>query len=292
MKVKISYKRSNLRAQAICGALIKDISKTDTIVDDISASEVVFCYGASPTHISWYNQYKHQKRFIFIDLGYWKRGSNRSLNASYKMSLDYWHPQSWMDKLDMNNDRFSRSGLRVRNQALGDNILLAGLGKKGSGLYGYEHQSWEKKVVKEIRKYTDRPIVYRPKPSDRLAQPIVGTIYRNDLRRLIDPELDDTFAVVTHHSNVSVDALLRGIPFYNWDGASAGHSMANLSKIEDGRVDLPDRNKFFNNLSYFNWNSNDINRGHTWGFYKELINAQKFDATNGMVRKELRTEGV
>ena len=271
LNVVLSYKKSGMRSSAVGKALRPSIQQYDTLIDDVNAADVIIAYGVGPTHKHWYEQYKSKKRFIWIDLGYWSRGSQRSKDASYKLSLDYWHPQKWMD-LDCKPDRFLESGLRIRNQKLGENILLAGLGPKGSGLYGYEHQDWEKRMVEEIRKHTDKPIVYRPKPSDRKAPKIDGTIYRSNFDITIDEELDQTGFVVSHHSNVTVDALLRGIPFYAEDGAAMQYSVRDLSYINsESRIIMRGRSKFFANLAYFNHSITDMNTHITWKFFRKLI---------------------
>lgn len=274
IKVKVSYKVAGLRASAVGRGFISSIPQYDEITDDFSVANTLVCYGASPTHIHWYNNNKDTKKFVFIDLGYWKRGSQRDNYAHYKVSMGHWHPDLSMLP-DVDADRFKASGLKITNQKLGDKILLAGLGVKGSSLYGYEHQSWEKKMVEEIRKYTDREIVYRPKPSDHNAPPIDGTTYRHPLKYPnVEDEFENTCAVVTHHSNVGIEAVLRGIPVYTQYGPASVYSMNSLACIENGRYEMSDRGNFFAKLAYCNWSVNEIRTGKCWEFLRECINRQ------------------
>ena len=106
---------ANRRAQLIFKHLKFDIRKQDTLLDDLDKAKIVFCYGVSPTHNAWFRQHQQKKRFIFIDLGYWNRGGQLSENASYKFSMDYWHPQKWLNTLELDDKRFKKSGLQIRS---------------------------------------------------------------------------------------------------------------------------------------------------------------------------------
>jgi hypothetical protein len=272
MKVKVSYKLAGTRSSSVGRGFLNSIPRYDEVTDDFNQAKALVCYGASPTHVHWYNN-NPDKHIVFIDLGYWKRGSQRDNYAHYKVSLGHWHPD--LSKLpSLPNDRMKKQGIKITRQRRGGNILLAGLGPKGSQLYKYEHQDWDKRMVEEIRKYTDRPIVYRPKPSDHRAPEIDGTIYHHPLNTDLDAEFKNSWAVVTHHSNVGVEAVQRNLPMYTQYGPAKQYSMPDLSHIEDVAYDMPDREQFFSKLAYCNWSVNEIRNGQCWEFIRQCISQQ------------------
>ncbi|MDW3204578.1 MAG: hypothetical protein R8L07_03465 [Alphaproteobacteria bacterium] len=113
---------------------------------------------------------------------------------------------------------------------------------------GIDPASWRRGVATALAAHTDRPIVWREKDT---ARPL-----RDDFRRC--------WAVVTHTSNVAVEALLAGIPVF-LTGPSAARAMGSgdLSRIED--PPMPDgRPAWAAVLAANQWSLPEIRSGRAW----------------------------
>ena len=129
-------------------------------------------------------------------------------------------------------------------------------------------QEWDRWAYEEIRKRTERPIIYRPKPSWLNPQPIPGTIFSSKHQNL-DAVLNNTFLVVSHHSNLCIDALLKGIPAICVDGAANAICTNDFDTIKE--PEHPDRTQFFWNLAYCNWSVGEMYTGECWRYIKEHV---------------------
>lgn len=100
----------------------------------------------------------------------------------------------------------------------GNHVLIAMPGPEFGRAHGLDMRPWIATIVDRVRAATERPVRVR----DRLAT--------NSLR----DDLKNCWAVVTHSSNVAVDAILVGVPVFV-EPTSMATSVGNLSldKLED-----------------------------------------------------------
>ena len=142
---------------------------------------------------------------------------------------------------------------------------------KAAWVIGEEPEVWERRVIKEIRTYTDRPIIYRPKPSWSGAKPIEDTKF-SSAQQPLQTVMDNAHAIVSHHSNVCVDGLAAGVPAFVWEGVSVPMGLQNLDQIE--QPFYPDeREQWLNNISYCQWSLPEMRKGSCWKHLKseELV---------------------
>lgn len=213
-------------------------------------------------------------RAVYIDLGYWGRRELGRYAGYHKLSVNARHPVSYYRRPQHDGERFERFDKDVIPWSMSrspklertGHILIAGMGAKGAAAEGQAPQEWERWAIAEIRKYTDRAIVYRPKPSDPLASPIAGTRYSPKGHELA-PELEDCWAVVTHHSNVAVDALLAGIPSFCWGGVAREMSLQDLSRIEDPYMPAG-RYKWASDIAWTQWSVPEMKNGDAWAYLR------------------------
>lgn len=209
---------------------------------------------------------------VYIDLGYWGRHAGGRWNGYHKISVNARHPTAYFRNVHHDGYRlrpFLSDGIYPPKpyQNTGRNILIAGMGNKGAQAEGYGFEAWERNAIEEIRKYTDRPIVYRPKPSHKNAPPISGTIF-SPPEEDVQVQLADCHAVVTHHSNVAIDGLVRGIPAFCWHGVGSPMALQDFSKIEQPWC--PDgRKQWMRDISYTQFNVEEMKNGVAWRHLKE-----------------------
>lgn len=200
---------------------------------------------------------------VYLDLAYWDRG------RSYKVSVGARHPTAYFQRVKHGSDRRVRYGVEPKPFAKnGRIILLAGMSVKGAwaekeGEFGY----YERQVVEELRKHTDRPIVYRPK-NKGVSVGIPGTKLSLMSEPLV-PLLRKSHAVVTRHSNVAVDGLVEGVPAFAKAGVASALGLQDLSKIETPYY--PDeyaREQFLNDTAYCQWTEEELRDGTCWRHLK------------------------
>lgn len=131
----------------------------------------------------------------------------------------------------------------------GRHILLA---QQSSAWYELNdlggREAWTQRTLEAIRQHTQRPVVVRAKDS---ATPL-------------EDDLADCWAVVTHASNVAVDAIVRGVPaFALGQSAAAPLALSDLSKIERPRR-YEDRLHWAATLAANQWTLDEIREGTCW----------------------------
>lgn len=232
------------------------------------ADGVVF-YGLYGKIKTAFMDYKRAgKKAVYVDLGYWNRTEGGKLYGYHKVAINSRHPTAYYQRRSFPADRFARLGVKVEPwNKTGTHILIAGMGAKAADCEGFKPNEWEEAACRELRLYTDRPIMYRPKPSWRHATPIEGTLY-STWPHTLEEALTDCWAVVSHHSNVCVDAILAGVPAFCYHGVAAEMGQRDLSLIEspiypDGRYE------WACNIAYTQWRPDEMRSGACWKFLRE-----------------------
>jgi hypothetical protein len=229
--------------------------------------DAVAFYGMSVPHIkAWEDYRKAGKPVVICDLGYFGEDRGASGRGHLKVAVNHWHPTEYFQKFKHRNDRFAPFKLPVLPMRKGgSHILLAGIGPKSSVLYGIKHQSWDEAAVAEIRKHTKRQIVYRCKPNHaHTFHKIPGTEWSEPTTPL-GKLITDAWAIVTHHSNVGIDGMMKGVPCFANDGVPTAAGLRDLSQIENPRILKPvEQQQFLADLAYTQWTREEIEAGKAW----------------------------
>jgi len=130
----------------------------------------------------------------------------------------------------------------------GKHIVIAEPSETYQKFHGIE--GWTKRTVAEIKKYTDRPLVFRNKEMQRSG-------------RKLHEDLKGAHCLVTHGSNAAVEAVIMGCPVFVDETSAAslvGHT--DISKIEEPIY--PDRQAWCNSLAHNQWNEAEMCNGKVW----------------------------
>lgn len=267
--------RGNSRSQIIARALQKGgrqvgyraIIRSEGQFDGVRGDVAAF-YGYQKNMPVIMKEYlKAGKKVVFVDLGYWLRRHGGRFTGFHKVAIDGRHPTPEFLDRPRPAYRFAACKVQIKPyRKKGNHIILAGMSEKSAASYGLGAQEWERWAITEMRKHTHRRIIYRPKPSWRGARPIAGSDFMHD-GNPIEPLLASAHAVVTHHSNVAIDALCAGVPTFCWDGAATGHSLQELARIEDPWL-APDREKLMTSLAHAQWSVSEMSNGAMWNFLR------------------------
>lgn len=231
--------------------------------------EIMVFYGlVGPLAKALRRQQAHGGTAIYIDLGYWGRRNGGRYAGYHKLAVNDRHPTAYFQNRPHDERRFRQLGVSIEDwKTGGKHILLAGMGDKGSAAEGFQAGEWERNAVAELALHTDRPIVYRPKPSWVNPKPIEGTKLSTS-KQHIETVLHDCHAVVTHHSNVGVDGLMAGIPAFSVEGVATPLASADLAMIEAPL--RPDgRERWAHDISYTQYSVAEMADGIAWRHLKD-----------------------
>lgn len=186
-----------------------------SVVPSASASaDVLLLWGVgAPRQQAAFRNYRERGRpVICTDVGYAKDPPGH--NRRFRISINAPHPQLLLS--DTEED--SRWEPYVeRDPVLGSRVLLVDMGPKSCEQYALH--DWAPVKLRELLARGLRPseIVYRPKPRNKFT-PLPGVAHDavSDISRL----LKNSCLVVSHHSNVCVEAVAAGVPIECEDGAA------------------------------------------------------------------------
>ena len=166
----------------------------------------------------------------------------------------------------------------------GNHILLCLQRNGGWSMADYDVQDWTLSTIKEIRKYSGRPIIIRGHPGDKTAKEYLdphspkcrlknlSNVTFSDFNRTLLQDLQGAWAVVNHNSSPVVGAAIEGYPIFVTDPIkSQCREIANtdLSKIEI--PNCPDRQPWVQRLSMFHWKFDELQSGECWSHMRKFI---------------------
>jgi hypothetical protein len=126
--------------------------------------------------------------------------------------------------------------------------------------------AWLTETARKIRQYSDKPIVIRPHPRQRISEipgcviesprPVPGTYDSFDYNQC----LKTTWAVVNHNSGPGSQAIINGVPaFVGASSLAAPVANLDLSQIENPL--RPDRTQWIEQLAHTEWTTTEIESG-------------------------------
>lgn len=237
---------------------------------DNECTDAAVFYGLESNLPRVFADYKAIGRAVYVDLGYWGRRQGGRWEGYHKLVINARHPSAYFRTPRHSPARALELGIRPapwRSLGGGGHILLAGMGDKAARAEGLQVEEWERWAIEEIRRHTSRPIVYRPKPSWKRARPLPGAYYSPRDRDVVD-DLRGCWAVVTHHSNVAVDALVAGIPAFCWAGVAACMASQDLSQIE--QPFMPEgREQWIADIAHTQFSVEEMRSGVAWAHLRK-----------------------
>lgn len=277
----VCYRHSDPRSIIIAEAFHEGIKTFGDKVEIIKVvnypparppGDIAVFYGFDDQRKKIFNEYlDHGRKVVFVDLGYFGRDFGGRYHGYHRISVNSRHPDV---KVKCPPDRWTQlqnlsllENLETRESDKGF-ILLIGMSAKSAQSYGLGHLEWERSAVVEIRKHTDRPIIYRPKiyPTG-LIKPIEGATLVKDGNTL--DLLRNAHCAVMHHSNCQVECIAIGTPFITIEGAAKAFSNE-FSEIENTKQpDEETRRQFLSNIAYFQYTPTEIRQGLPWRFLRE-----------------------
>lgn len=267
------------RSQAVCQAFAQGIRKVGDKVRVLSSvgyrkpeGDIAIFYGLANRLWRVMKDYAAPPRrtAIYVDLGYWGRKDGGRFNGYHKISVNDRHPTSYFQNRVHDGKRAAAFGIVPRPWRRPSHdapIVIAGMGPKGARAENYSPGQWERTAIDEIRAVTRRPIIYRPKPNWVEARPLPGSIFDPPDATPLDRQLENCHALVSHHSNAGVEALVAGVPIFTIEGVALPFSTA-LADIEKPQL-AEGREQWARDVAYCQWSVPEMAQGLPWRHLKD-----------------------
>lgn len=245
------------------------------------ASADVFCLCGVKSRELFRHLHGHGAHVLYFDKGYVRRygGSGPAAWEYWRIALDAQQPTAYFMEEPRPAIRWTRLGLKMkpwRAAVVPDDrraIVIAGSSAKYHAFHGLpDPTAYVAKLVRRLRKTTDRPIVYRPKPSWKEAVPIEGARFSPASESLGDL-LNDAWCLITHGSNACIDAVLEGVPcIILGDGLARPISSTELEDVMSPRLAADsERRRFATALAWCQWTRSELASGEMWRAMRPLV---------------------
>ncbi|QIK78071.1 hypothetical protein G7077_03235 [Sphingomonas piscis] len=187
--------------------------------------------------------------FLYIDHAYFDRGHGRSYRITrngYEAGAVRRCPSDRFRALGIETQPWRKSGREIVVCPPTDYFMQA-----------HGCLDWLETTLAMLKAATDRPIVVREKPKDTEAAVPLPVA------------LESAHSLVTHSSNVAIEAVCLGTPvFVSPASAAAPVGLTELSQIEDPVY--PDRDAWLAHLAYSQFSLEEIADGRAWRMLLEL----------------------
>ena len=206
------------------------------------------------------------KPVIVLEVGGIKRGT------TWKVGLNGINRDAYFGDMGNSSDRATLLNLEVKPwRTAGEYILIAGQHDKSLQWQTMPRMSnWFLNTYDEIRKHTDRPIIFRPHPRCKLEHIERGlkNVYRQEPRHVtntyddFDMGFDNVWATISYSSNPGIHSIINGVPaFVSTHSLAypAGNDIDFLHTIEQPL--MPDRTQWLNDYAHTEYTIEEIAAG-------------------------------
>lgn len=207
-----------------------------------------------------YNLYRSTGRNVLIaEVGMLKRG------ITWKLCLNS-TTNTGNYGTGFDTGRAQALGLRTQPwRNTGQNIVIA-MQRDDSGQWtaGCSATAWLQTIITQLRQHTDRNIVVRPHPRQKITVPS-GVIVQSP--RMIasdnfdfDQALSNAWAVVNFNSGPGSQAIISGVPSFV-DASSLAAPVGNLNLADIENPARPDRQVWLDKIAHTEWTVEEISSG-------------------------------
>lgn len=212
---------------------------------------------------------------VFLDKGYGRIKSSDGGSVFWRASVNDTQPLAYFHKRPRPADRLSSSGLSAASKRRrGETVLFAGCSDRLHAWYDLPSPfDYASAVIKDIARYTDRPVVYRPKPTCLGPGPVPGAKFSDTVK--FRDDLDAADLVVTYGAGVCLEAVAAGVPVLVLGNAvTRPVSETDIAKVAVPKFPSQDEVRLFlRNLSYCQWTLAEMRSGEAWADLRPIVEA-------------------
>jgi hypothetical protein len=224
-----------------------------------------------------WNEYRNSGRpVIVIEVGGLKR------NHSFKLGINGINRDADFANQEFDDKRWPLFGHTFKPwNPTGDIIVICGQHDASEQWKDLPRMEvWIKEQIKEIRKFTTRPILVRPHPRNQIGlnenefKNVKVRLPKRDYKTYDDTDfkatLERTWAVVNHSSNPAMEAVINGVPVFVSE-SSLCHDVGNTKLADINTPAMPNRLGWAQKLAYTEWFPNEIEKGLPWDRLKHRL---------------------
>jgi len=284
MKIEVWTEHGPLNSKPIFKAFIKGLENAgEKIVlnkscnADVAVIWSVLWKGRMQQYQKVWNEFRSKgKPVVVLEVGGLRR------NKSFKVGINGINRDADFANQEFDDKRWPlfEHELRPWNPT-GDIIVICGQHDSSEQWKGLPRMSqWIEQQIREIRKYTTRPILVRPHPRNVIQfkesnfNNVKVRLPKRDYRTYDDTDfkatLGRTWAVVNHSSNPAMEAVIQGIPVFVSE-SSLCHDVGNIKLADINTPAMPNRLAWANKLAYTEWFEDEIEKGLPWTRIKKRL---------------------
>jgi hypothetical protein len=214
----------------------------------------------------WQRNVAQSKPTIVLEVGGIKRGT------TWKVGLNGINRDGYFGDKDNDRTRADNLGLVCKPwRSNGDFILIAGQHDKSLQWQGLPRMSnWFLNTYDEIRKYTDRPIIFRPHPRCKLEHIERGLkhVYRQVPQHVngtyddFDMGFNNIHCTISYSSNPGIHSIIQGVPAFVSTHSLAYDVSNDIDFLHDIEQPLtPDRTQWLNDYAHTEYTIEEISQG-------------------------------
>lgn len=216
--------------------------------------------------------------WAIVDKGYVRQRGPHGVEMWTRISVNETYPLNALKKAKLSDERWRKIGVRLlpRHTRNDGYILLAGSSQKFYDYFGLGDEArLHAKIIRRIRNFTNRPVMFRPKPSyskrhqdSQDVSQLYGADYFShpDEKDGIQKALSGAHCLVTFASNSACDAIFRGIPAIvlgpHITDTVADHLLSNIEAPLFPKDSL--RQQWAANLAWEQWTLSEMRAGDVW----------------------------
>jgi hypothetical protein len=212
----------------------------------------------------WDYYRKTGRPVIVLEVGGIKRGT------TWKVGLNGINRGSYYAPANSAGNRATDLGLTLKPwRSNGEYILICGQHDKSLQWKNMPSMSnWFLQTYDEIRKYTDRPIIFRPHPRCRLEHIERGlkNVYRHEPLQIAGTydcynlNFNNIWATVSWSSNPGPQSIIQGVPVFSGPNSLA-HDVANTNFENIENPIILDRTQWLNDYAWSEFTVEEIAQG-------------------------------
>jgi len=227
------------------------------------------------------------KNFIVLETPILGRGpvSDIMQDDWYRIGLNgFLYNTGNFNNKNMPSDRWKKISkefnLSIEDWKENDGPVLVVLQLPGdASLQGNDISKWAKQTCIDVRKYTKRDIILRtpqlPRSFDLNFIKEIDNIYLQEgTKENLQTTINQSNLIITYSSGLGVESVLSGTPTIAMSPASFVYSITEHA-ITRKSINHPFlsayRDQWAHDLSYAQWNLEEIQRGAPWNHLKQLI---------------------
>jgi len=219
---------------------------------------------------------KHNKPVVVLEVGGIKR------NVTWKMGINGINRNADFANKTYNDKRWKTFNIDLKPwKQTGNVIVICGQHDNSEQWLGLPRMnSWIKQQINAIRKHSDKPIVVRSHPRNKVDIDIDKWKYvrinhpKRDWATYDDTDfkkiLSSCWAVVNHSSNPAMESVFNGIPVFVSE-SSLSYDVGNSDIADILQPSMPARHNWAHRLAYTEWTTEEIAEGTPWKRIRERL---------------------